>query len=327
MKVVQLINGLGRGGAERMLVELVRELRSEVDFEVYCLTRGGPLEAELGELGVPVVHLSREGRPRPRAWARFVLAVRDADVLHTHLLYSDMVGASLRQSGIARRWVSTRHELGFEMNALQRRVEPWVMGRADAVLAVSQAVTDAIASRGCTVENVQVVEPTLSPWWYEDVPPFEGREKLIVSVGRLEYVKGHDLLLDAFSRLPRSLRAEWRVVIVGDGTRRGCLEQLAYLRGVAHQVTFAGDQHRAVVRDFLDRARVFALPSRSEGNSLALMEARARNCAVLVGGADLAHGLALACESGDRPTGDTRLAEARRGPSHGAAVLHAYFAA
>jgi L-malate glycosyltransferase len=93
---------------------------------------------------------------------------------------------------------------------------------------------------------------------------------VIGSVGRLEWRKGHDVLLAAAERL-RGRRAQ--VLLVGDGPLAEELGRRAAALGVASDVRFTGTLDD--VRPALAAMDVFVLPSREEGMSNALMEAMA----------------------------------------------------
>jgi glycosyltransferase involved in cell wall biosynthesis len=92
---------------------------------------------------------------------------------------------------------------------------------------------------------------------------------IVGNVGRLEHVKGHDVLLDALPHIEQHCR----VVIVGDGSERQQLEARATSLGVSDRILFLGHLD--------DLARVypcfdlFVLPSRNEGLSISLLEAQA----------------------------------------------------
>lgn len=92
----------------------------------------------------------------------------------------------------------------------------------------------------------------------------------VVFVGRLAPVKRIDILLEAV-RLTRDVIGDIRAVIVGSGELRESLEEVARKLGVDDCVVFAG--HQKNVRQWLRKAKVFMLTSRTEGLSLALMEA------------------------------------------------------
>ncbi|MFQ4142244.1 glycosyltransferase family 4 protein [Chlorogloeopsis sp. ULAP02] len=97
---------------------------------------------------------------------------------------------------------------------------------------------------------------------------FQDREEGIVigSVGRLDAMKGHDVLIRAVAQLEGV-----RVVILGEGGEHRALKQLATELGVSDRLSFLGwvDNPRA----YLPQFDIFAMPSRSEGFPLAIVEA------------------------------------------------------
>lgn len=107
------------------------------------------------------------------------------------------------------------------------------------------------------------------------VPP----EWDVVFVGRLVPVKEVDLLLRALSLVKRELPGV-RAAIVGDGPLRRELEAKAEALGLGGSVEFLGQ--RTDVFSILERSRVFALTSMTEGLSLALMEAMAAGLPAVV---------------------------------------------
>jgi glycosyltransferase involved in cell wall biosynthesis len=99
----------------------------------------------------------------------------------------------------------------------------------------------------------------------------------LVTVGSLaQLYKGTDTLLQAASLcLQRGL--DLRLVIIGDGQHRPELERLAAALGLQPRVAFLGQLPAGdAVRQQLDRADLFVLPSRTEGLPRALIEAMAR---------------------------------------------------
>ena len=106
-----------------------------------------------------------------------------------------------------------------------------------------------------------------------------GSAPVIGAVGRLERVKGHDLLIEAAAELaPQPF-----IFIVGDGSRRADLEHLAWSLGIADRVRFLG--HRDNVAQILPAFDVLCQPSRAEGLPLAVLEAQA--CGVPVVATDV----------------------------------------
>jgi glycosyltransferase involved in cell wall biosynthesis len=105
------------------------------------------------------------------------------------------------------------------------------------------------------------------------VRPFPTRpDRLrLVCVGRLEPVKGVDLLIDAVRRLIDQ-GGTYELNIVGDGSDRARLERLARQMGVASSVNFLGRLSPSEVIDVLAQSQVFLSGSHHEGFSLAMLE-------------------------------------------------------
>jgi len=88
--------------------------------------------------------------------------------------------------------------------------------------------------------------------------------------------KGFDVLIDAVACC-RCKGLDLELDIVGDGRFRSALERRALTRGIQQKVRFAGQISGACqVREHLDRAHLFVLPSKTEGLPRAMVEAMAR---------------------------------------------------
>lgn len=92
----------------------------------------------------------------------------------------------------------------------------------------------------------------------------------LVHVGRLDPQKNHDLLLAACLELKRRQRS-FSLAIVGDGYDRPRVEQLVASLGLAHDVTFVGEQKNPF--PWVAAADALLLTSRFEAFSLVLIEA------------------------------------------------------
>ena len=91
---------------------------------------------------------------------------------------------------------------------------------------------------------------------------------VVGTVGRLDYQKAPEVLIDALAQLDR---ADVYCVWVGDGPGRAQAEQLARDRGVSDRMRFLGD--RSDVPNLLPGFDLFVLPSRYEGLPCAIAEA------------------------------------------------------
>jgi glycosyltransferase involved in cell wall biosynthesis len=103
---------------------------------------------------------------------------------------------------------------------------------------------------------------------------FSGDAARLVFVGSLaQMYKGADVLLEALAKM----KIDVQLTVIGDGKHRGELERQAHVSGLAERVRFLGELSSGrAVRDELDRAELFVLPSRTEGLPRAMIEAMAR---------------------------------------------------
>lgn len=94
--------------------------------------------------------------------------------------------------------------------------------------------------------------------------------KRFVTLGRMDIVKGYDMLIDAFA-LVHQKHPDWTLCIVGDGEEKAALVQRATEKGVADFVEMPGFIKNVFSQ--LEKASVFVLSSRSEGFPMCLLEA------------------------------------------------------
>jgi glycosyltransferase involved in cell wall biosynthesis len=179
------------------------------------------------------------------------------------------------------RWAHTRARDGGR-GVRQRLVvllERLAVRAADRVVVTTADVGEHLrAEHGVDVRRVRVVPNHVDVDVFAPDPGRPREKGLLVAVGRLSPEKNLPLLVEAASRLPGV-----RLEIVGDGGERPRLAALAAARGV--RVEFAGTVENSRLPALLNRAEVFVLPSRYEGQPKALLEAMA--CGLPVVGTDV----------------------------------------
>jgi phosphatidyl-myo-inositol dimannoside synthase len=176
------------------------------------------------------------------------------------------------------------HADELQMNA---RMVAVAMG-ADAVVAVSGFAERLAISAGADPARVRRILNGV------DLPDRRRAERAVrptlVTVARLEdSYKGHDVIIRALPLVrERVPDVEW--LVVGDGSLRPKLERLAADQGVADAVRFLGAVSDADRDAALDRAHVFAMPSRlppggvgGEGFGIVYLEAAAHGLPVVAG--------------------------------------------
>ncbi len=100
---------------------------------------------------------------------------------------------------------------------------------------------------------------------------FEGeREKTVVAVGRIDENKNHELLIRAFGGLAEEFSG-YRLIIYGDGEKRIELQRLSEKMGLKERIILPGNADN--VAELIYKARVFVLSSNTEGMPNTLIEA------------------------------------------------------
>jgi len=156
----------------------------------------------------------------------------------------------------------------------------WRLGRFLLYRSASAVVvqTRSVIAWARTVVPLQKVRVIPNPARSLHEPSRARDDAIVLAVGRLEMVKGFDVLLEAFA-VSGLIQSGYRVVILGEGPERGALASLAARLGVLSAVDMPGVQSSP--EDWMERASVFVLPSRYEGFPNVLVEAMAMGCAVI----------------------------------------------
>ncbi len=110
----------------------------------------------------------------------------------------------------------------------------------------------------------------------QDTFQLHPKKKIFVSVGRINKVKGWELLLDAFNIYRKNEENKNSfLVFVGDGEDRQLVEEKAEKYGISEHIKITGFLPEEAVRSYLWNADIFLVGSYVEGWSIAILEALA----------------------------------------------------
>jgi len=155
--------------------------------------------------------------------------------------------------------------------------ERLVVRSADLVAVTSTGVGEyLVAAHAVDPRRLRVVPSWIDTERFAPGRAVEREKGLVVSVGRLSPEKNLSLLVEAIARVPGA-----RLELIGEGPERLRLARLAESEGVP--LTLAGTVPNAQVSRLLNRAELFVLTSRYEGQPKSLLEAMA--CGLPVVGA------------------------------------------
>lgn len=278
MNVLQVVDSLRLGGAERTAVDMVNLLDAREHTVSLCATReGGPLSAELRR-GVEPVVLGRRRRfdlAGARAFADLVRR-REIDVVHSHGRGSaQFVGLCRRLYRLPVRHVFHDHfSAGCGNGAEMATRLALRAGGVDAYIGVHRPLCDwAVTRGGLPRERVHLIPNGVELLRFRAQPPTrsETRPLTAVMVAGLRPVKDHPTVLAALARARR--RADVHLVVIGGPGDRAyadrCRAMVTEL-GLDTQVSLAGA--RSDIPEVLATADIGVLSSRSESGPLALLE-------------------------------------------------------
>ena len=222
------------------------------------------------------------------------------DLVHSHYWLSGRIGMTL-----SRTWnvphVATFHTLaqtklrarvGEREPARRSEVESLVMRDADAIIvSTEEEKQDAVRLYDAHPQKIKVIPAGVNLDTFKPVNQSIARQRVgihekqvILYVGRIEPLKGIDVLLEAAALLDRS--DDIRVLIVGGSPGNDAeldrLKALTTELGIESMVTFTGAIKQDMLPDYYSAADVFVLPSHSESFGLAALEAMACGAPVVV---------------------------------------------
>lgn len=287
-RVLVLIKGLGRGGAEQILASSAPHLeRSTFDYRVaYLLPWKDALVKELEDAGVPTTCLRGARGPGWVGRLRDLVAQGSIDIVHAHSPVA-AVGARLAFRSRSRRprLVYTEHNVWERYHPATRWANHLTFARNDHVFAVSDHVRDSIrCPRGLRrrppppIETLyHGIDPDAVTRWakHDGVRAELGIPADAPVVGTVANFKAHkrlDVLVGAASLIRRRF-PDVRVVLVGQGPLEGEIRRRARAFDLDDTVIFTG--FRADAPRIAASFDVFAMTSEFEGLSIAVIEALA----------------------------------------------------
>ncbi len=291
-RVVFLIDSLGWGGAERLLLQYLPHLRSEGFEPVVCAMHersGNPVAEEIGRLGIPVETVPVERLRDPTALPRLVryLRGRGADVVHTQLEFADGLGSvATRLAGLPS--LSTLHTMyespRWTRSWWRNRLGDLALGAlATAIICVSdEAHRHYEAHRPYPRRKLVTLRNGIDLARFEAAAgegPAVRRElgiaadaPVLASVSVLRRDKGIQHMIAALPRVAAEVPGVVYLV-VGDGDHRPALEAAAAAGALATRVVFAGS--RTDVPRVLSACDAFVHPTLLDALPTVLAEASA----------------------------------------------------
>lgn len=265
---------LGAGGAERVLSILSKTLADDFEEVYYVLWDGGEVFYEIDDRIkiVKLPELSGKSGRKHQIWTfrHYVKKLKPDLVLSFLTPYNMLVllaTMGLKQKVVVAERTDPKRLLSG--GRLMLKVRDWLYGYAKGILTQTEYAKSCYSGRLNSKTSV-IYNPVTMSEDYVGAALRCKKEKVMVTAGRLEQVKDHQMMIEAFS-LFHQTHPDYRLVIYGDGPLREQLQEQIGSYNLDDFVELPGNSN--LLWDKMKVAEGFLLSSQYEGMSNAMIEA------------------------------------------------------
>lgn len=317
MKIVQIINSLATGGAEKLLIDIIPKYRAQgIHVDIILLwDNNHPFTNTLKTLKCcKVIVLNESGNERDiyRINNIFKLRklLRNYDIAHVHL-FPSLYFVRLASIGVKIKLVFTEHSTHNKRiaNRKYNLIESWCYKSYIKVICITHEIKEILSNHLKTPSKLRVIENGVDIYKVTASVPYikydihelvQKSDILIIQVSSFTTPKDQDTLISSLQHLP----SNYKVLLVGDGPRKDKLNNLVLSLGLEKRVIFLG--LRMDVPNLLKSVDIVVLSSHYEGLSLASIEGMASGKPFIAsnvpGLKDVVAGAGILFERGDTKT-------------------------
>ena len=289
MKILQVINSLNIGGAEKLILDLVPLLqKSGLEVDVLLLNgENTAFKIALEKQLVSVYSLGiKNNIYNPFLIIRLCRYIHKYDLIHVHLFPAQYWVAIAKAISFSKvKLVTTEHSTLNNRRgiAIFKLIDRLVYSCYNRVITISNKATELLAtylkkrSGIATIQNGVHIALYSNAIIYSkmDLVNIKEDNVLVTMVAGFREPKDQDTLIRAFRLLP----SQYHLVLVGDGTRKKICEQLANDFGLSNRIHFLG--LRDDIPNILKTSDIVVMSSHWEGFGLAALEGMAANKPVI----------------------------------------------
>ena len=244
MKVVHLVLSEDFAGIEQHVDELLSNLK-DLSITLIC---SKSIASHFNQ-NISIHEIDNMGRRSlfKKYKLKRLLKTINPDIVHTHGSKTASIISSINK-GLFKH-VATVH--GVKKNKS-------VYESADYVIGVSDHVLDGIKTKSKVITN----------WWFPELKKLSSKQnKYALAVGRLEKVKGFDLLISSWVNI------ETNLIIVGSGKEKKNLLKLIDKYNLDKKIKIIDGVNRSQLEDIYSNASLLIVSSRNEGGPRVALEA------------------------------------------------------
>jgi glycosyltransferase involved in cell wall biosynthesis len=245
MKIAHLVLSNVFAGIEQHVNELILEQQKDLEVMLIC-------NAEIKDKFdnhniIPIKNFSRNS---PLGVLKLFLLIKkmNLDLIHTHGSKTSSI------INLIRKFINIKHVA--TAHGMKKKTAPFL--KADRLIAVSSKIQDSIQRDSIKINN----------WWSPILPNnIDRKSKNVIAVGRLEKVKGFDLLVESWKNISSNL------IIIGSGKEYSNLTQLIINLGLDDRIQIINEVSQNKLIDYYQQASMLVVSSRNEGGPRVALEA------------------------------------------------------
>lgn len=287
-KIILLIDRLGGGGAERVVVEIASHLPLNFECLVVCTRDTGTSSYVdmLVEKGIPIISIGRKSRFDIRGFfvLRNLINTFKPDIIHSHKYGSNVI-ARITKLTFRKFPILICHEHTWSYNPKERTriiINKLLSPLSDAIIAVSENDKKSLIEiEGLPADKISVIyngidfQRLMPSVEIADFLPTIGLDNssfIAVVLAKLHSQKGHEVLFKALTQIIIT-NQNFQLLVVGEGVLEASLRELAHDLNIDANIKFLG--FRSDIGNILAACDLVILPSFFEGHPIALLEAMA----------------------------------------------------
>lgn len=273
-RVCYLIGTLDPGGAERQLINVVNALPEWVEPTIFVLRSRLALRTQIKNPRARVHVIGLRSRVDLLRWMSLYNRLRRSkpDVLHSHMLLSNLASRLLRPATGTRTLINQEHGLSLWKRGFLNTVDFLSHRVADQIIVVSKASRDSRLLRAHLDPSLITILPNAIDWPVLSAIPREPSHSDTPVWGvaaRLVPIKRIHLAIQLLARVRRK-GVDARLLIAGDGPERAVLVNHARELQVQPAVSFLG--HLDDMAQFYSKVDIVLLTSELEDCPMSVLE-------------------------------------------------------
>ena len=227
----------------------------------------------------------------------YLMIVINPDVINVHFLDDSVFYALLAKKIFKKKVVVSIHGSGILVFAKRNWIHKYLviklLSSADWISVVSSELKEKIIEMAnINSKKITVIGNGVDKLWFNISANIcantsakiqslvKNSPMFILFYGRLEKVKGVDVLIKAFSKFVMKF-PKYKLIIVGDGNEKDKLMKLVQEKKLVEQVYFPGFVKHDAIQCLLKKAQFVVFPSRREGSPVAISECLATGTPII----------------------------------------------